>query len=58
MCTALLKSEKHAARRKKVYAVRRHDGSLCTQKQLETAAFKAASRKIDLWGVSYENHSM
>ena len=41
-----------AANRKKdkVYAVRRHNGSLCTQKQPETAALralKAATRKSD-----------
>ena len=35
-------------RKRKVYAVRRYNGSLCTQKQPETAAFralKAATRK-------------
>ena len=60
ICTALLTGEKHAARRKqrkKVYVVRRHDGSLCTQKQPETAALKAAISKIDLWEVRYENHN-
>lgn len=31
----------------KVYAVRRHGGSLCTQKQTETAALQAAIRKRD-----------
>ena len=34
-------------KKRKVYAVRRHDGSLCTQKQPETAALKAAIRKSD-----------
>ena len=35
-------------KKRKVYAVRRHDGSLCTQKQPETAAcrvLKAATRR-------------
>ena len=37
-------------RKRKVYAVRRHDRSLCTQKQPETAALralKAATRESD-----------
>ena len=37
-------------KKKKVFAVRRHNGSLCTQKQPETAALralKAATRKSD-----------
>ena len=35
---------------RKVYAVRRHFGSLCTQKQPKTAALKAAIRTSDLVG--------
>ena len=34
----------------KVYAVRHHDRSLCTQKQPRTAALKAAFRKSDPMG--------
>ena len=34
------------------YAVRRHGGSFCTQKQPRTAALKAASRTSDLWRFS------
>ena len=36
--------------KRKVCAVRRHDGSLCTQKQPGTAAVKAATRKNDPMG--------
>ena len=35
-------------KKKTVYTVRRHDRSLCTQMQSETAALKAAIRKGDL----------
>ena len=34
-------------KKRKAYAVERHDGSLCTQKQPETAALKAAIKKSD-----------
>ena len=36
-----------AMKDRKVYAVRRHNRSLCAQKQPETAALKAAIRKSD-----------
>ena len=42
------KERKEKEKKRKVYAVRRHNGSFCTQKQPETAAFralKAATRK-------------
>ena len=34
-------------KKRKIYAVRRHDRSLCTQKQPEAAALKAAMKKSD-----------
>ena len=37
-------------KKRKVYVVRRHDGSLCTQKQPETAALRAAIKKSDPMG--------
>ena len=42
------KAARKKEKKRKVYAVRRYNGSLCTQKQPETAAFralKAATRK-------------
>ena len=36
---------------KRVYAIRRHDGSLCAQKQPKTAALKATVKKSDPMGV-------
>ena len=44
-CDLLLRQEKK--RKRKVYAIRRYNGSLCTQKQPETAALTAAIRKSD-----------
>ena len=38
--------------KKKMYAIRRHGGSLCTQRRPKIAAPKAASSKADLWGFS------
>ena len=37
-------------KKRQIYAVRRHDGSLCTQKQPETAALKTAIKQSDLMG--------
>ena len=37
--------------KKRVYNVRRHSGSLCTQRQLKIAALAAATSKADLGGV-------
>ena len=37
-------------KKRKVYAVRRHHGSLCTRKQPETAALRAAINKSDPMG--------
>ena len=42
---------------RKVYAVRQRDGSLCTQKQPETAALEAAIKKRDPMGGQYACHS-
>ena len=43
-------------RKRKVYAVRRPDRSLCTQKQLETAALKTATRTRDHKGGQPTHH--
>ena len=42
----------------KVYAVRRHNGSLCAQKQPETAALEQQSRKVTLWEVSLQSSQL
>lgn len=39
-------------KKRKVYANRHHDGSLCIQNQPKTAAIKQQSRKVTLWGLS------